>query len=75
MISFEAMYPSGRGLSEYLKTHPGDRMLSYLLHLFHWITLFRIPQNHTRETAGNIEAGEASVESRFIVGIKPGFRR
>jgi long-chain acyl-CoA synthetase len=30
MISFEAMYRSGRGLSEYLKTNPGDRMLSYL---------------------------------------------
>lgn len=30
MISFEAMYRSGRGLSEYLKTHPSDRVLSYL---------------------------------------------
>ena len=30
MISFEAMYRSGRGLSDYLKTHSGDRALSYL---------------------------------------------
>ncbi len=30
MISFEAMYRSGRGLSEYLKSHSGDRILSYL---------------------------------------------
>ena len=30
MISFEAMYRSGRGLSEYLQSNPGDRYLSYL---------------------------------------------
>ena len=30
MISFEAMYRSGRGVSDFLKSHPGDRMLSYL---------------------------------------------
>jgi long-subunit acyl-CoA synthetase (AMP-forming) len=30
MLSFEAMYRSGRGLSEYLQSHPGDRILSYL---------------------------------------------
>lgn len=30
MISFEAMYQCGRGLSEFLNSHPGDRMLSYL---------------------------------------------
>jgi long-chain acyl-CoA synthetase len=30
MISFEAMYQCGRGLSEYFCTHPDDRVLSYL---------------------------------------------
>jgi long-subunit acyl-CoA synthetase (AMP-forming) len=30
MISFEAMYQCSRRLSELLKSHPGDRMLSYL---------------------------------------------
>jgi long-chain acyl-CoA synthetase len=30
MISFEAMYLSGKGLSDFLKIHSGDRMLSYL---------------------------------------------
>ena len=30
MLSFEAMYRSGKGLSEYLETTPEDRALSYL---------------------------------------------
>ena len=30
MISFEAMYRSGRGVSDFLKLHSGDRVLSYL---------------------------------------------
>ena len=30
MISFEAMYKSGKGLSEFLNSHIGDRILSYL---------------------------------------------
>ncbi len=30
MISFEAMYHSGRGFSEFMKFHSSDRMLSYL---------------------------------------------
>ena len=30
MISYEAMYRSGRGVSDFLKSHSSDRMLSYL---------------------------------------------
>ena len=30
MISFEAMYRSGKGLSDFLKSHPEDRSISYL---------------------------------------------
>jgi long-subunit acyl-CoA synthetase (AMP-forming) len=30
MISFEAMYQCGRGVTEFAKSHTGDRMLSYL---------------------------------------------
>ncbi len=41
MITFEAMFQSAKGISEYLKTHHKDRVLSYLplSHVFErWVT-------------------------------------